>query len=83
VKTFCLLLAFSAAQELSAPEQVLLDAIADSGRSMQVGTSLDERVAPPVAIAPGPPPLLSFRYYEGKVHHRFGNTELMLDDAGH
>jgi hypothetical protein len=27
--------------------------------------------------------LLSFRYYEGKQHHRFGNSELMLDDAGH
>jgi hypothetical protein len=83
VKTLCLLLAFSGAQELSAPEQSLLDAIVDSGRSLQSTSSPDEKVAPPLAIAPGPPPLLSFRYYEGKIHHRFGNTELMLDDAGH
>jgi hypothetical protein len=34
-------------------------------------------------LAPGPPPLVSFRYYEGKLHQRFGNSELMLDDAGH
>jgi hypothetical protein len=42
-----------------------------------------ERVAPPAEIAPGQPPLLSFRYYEGQQRHRFSNTELMLDDAGH
>ena len=36
-----------------------------------------------IYIAPGAPPALSFRYYEGKLHHRFGNAELLLDDAGH
>jgi hypothetical protein len=40
-------------------------------------------VAPPAEIAPGPPPLLAFRYYEGQQRHRFSNAELMLDDAGH
>ena len=83
MKLFSILLAFSAIQALSPSEQVLVDAISDSGRSVQVAVNPDERVAPPLAITPGPPPLLSFRYYEGKVHHRFGNTELMLDDAGH
>ena len=43
----------------------------------------DERVAHSSMIAPGAPPALSFRYYEGKLHHRFGNAELLLDDAGH
>lgn len=55
----------------------LIEQIADSGRCADLGPS----AAGP--IAPGQPPLLSFRYYEGKQHHRFGNSELMLDDAGH
>ena len=55
----------------------LIQQISESGRCADIGESF----AGP--IAPGPPPLLSFRYYEGKQHHRFGNSELMLDDAGH
>lgn len=42
-----------------------------------------ERVQPALKIAPGAPPILSFRLYEGQAHHRYGNMELMLDDAGH
>ena len=61
----------------------LIQQISDSGRCANLGESPDARVAPVERIAPGPPPLLSFRYYEGKLHHRFGNSELMLDDAGH
>jgi len=57
--------------------------IAESGRCVNLGESADERVQPPAGVAPGPPPIFSFRYYEGKVHHRFGNAELLLDDAGH
>jgi hypothetical protein len=57
--------------------------ISDSGRCADLGESPRERIAAPPAIAPGPPPLLSFRFYEGKLHHRFGNADLMLDDAGH
>ena len=34
-------------------------------------------------IAPGAPPLLAFRYFEGKDRHRFGELDLVLDDAGH
>jgi hypothetical protein len=63
---------------LVTPQQV-----ADSGRCVTLAEKPDDRVAPKPMIAPGPPPLLSFRYYEGKAHHRFGNTDLMLDDAGH
>ena len=68
---------------LAAPQQQAIKQISDSGRCADVGESPDARVAPPLAVPPGPPPLLSFRYYEGKVHHRYDNSELMLDDAGH
>jgi len=57
--------------------------VAGSGQVVEIGKTPSERVAPPVQIAPGPPPLLSFRYYEAQQRHRFSNTELMLDDAGH
>lgn len=57
--------------------------VADLGRCSELGETPDSRVAPQAMIAPGQPPVLSFRYYEGKEHHRFGNSDLMLDDAGH
>lgn len=57
--------------------------IAASGQVVELSVKPSERVSPPVQIAPGQPPLLSFRYYEGQQRHRFSNTELMLDDAGH
>lgn len=68
---------------LFAAPQSLVQEIADSGRCADLAESPDQRVAPGPMIAPGPAPLISFRYYEGKLHHRFGNAELMLDDAGH
>jgi hypothetical protein len=77
----CLLAATLAAQSPS--EKDLLVRIADSGRCASVAEPPDSRVAPGMKLPPGPPPLLSFRYYEGKLHHRFSNSELMLDDAGH
>ena len=57
--------------------------VAVSGQVLEIGETPSERVAPPAQIAPGAPPLLSFRYYEAQQRHRFSNTELMLDDAGH
>ena len=57
--------------------------IAASGQVVELAVTPSERVSPTVRIAPGQPPLLSFRYYEGQQRHRFSNTELMLDDAGH
>jgi hypothetical protein len=57
--------------------------IAASGQAVELAATPSQRVAPRPEIAPGPPPLLSFRYYEGQQHHRFSNAELMLDDAGH
>lgn len=66
----------------AAPEPLIQD-IAASGRCATLGESPDQRVSPRPAVAPGPPPLISFRFYEGKQHYRFGNAGLMLDDAGH
>jgi hypothetical protein len=57
--------------------------VAASAQVLQFGVTPSERVAPPAWIAPGPPPLLSFRYYEAQQRHRYSNTELTLDDAGH
>lgn len=61
----------------------LTSQVATSGRVLQIAISDSERVAPPVQIAPGAPPLLSFRFFEGKQRHRFGDLDLVLDDAGH
>jgi len=57
--------------------------VAASGQVVEIAISPSERVAPALQIAPGAPPLLAFRYYEGQARHRFTGTELMLDDAGH
>jgi hypothetical protein len=61
----------------------MVQQVAESGRCVMLAESPDTRVTPPPTLPPGPPPLLSFRYYELKAHHRVGNSELMLDDAGH
>ncbi len=61
----------------------VLQQIADSGRVLQLSISDSQRLAPPAAIAPGAPPVLSFRFLEGKQRHRFGDLDLVIDDAGH
>jgi hypothetical protein len=65
------------------PVETSVQQIADSGRCVSLAESADSRVATMPQFAPGQPPVLSFRFYEGKSHHRFGNSELLLDDAGH
>jgi hypothetical protein len=77
------ILALFAMALLTPVEQQTIKQISDSGRCASLAESPDTRVAPGLKVPPGPPPLLSFRYYEGKLHHRYGNSELMLDDAGH
>lgn len=79
-----------AAENIAAPgttgpnsTTVLVRGIATSGRCADFSQNPDERVSPPPAVAPGLPPILSFRSYESKLRHRFENTDLMLDDAGH
>jgi hypothetical protein len=90
VKVVLLVFCIAAAPTRLAPsvtasdsEQELIKEIAESGRCTDLSQTPDARVSPPQMIVPGPPPLLSFRYYEEKRHHGFDNTDLMLDDAGH
>jgi len=56
---------------------------AASGQAVEIAVSASARLAPPALIAPGAPPILGFRLLEGKLHHRFGDLDLVLDDAGH
>ncbi|MDQ2900695.1 MAG: hypothetical protein M3Y07_12985 [Acidobacteriota bacterium] len=75
-----LLLLFAAPENQTAR---LVRMIALSGRVVEQGVSESDRVTPPPTIAPGPPPILQFRYLEGSFRHRFGDSALVLDDAGH
>ena len=61
----------------------LLLQIADSGRVATIAETPSERITRVAAIAPGQPPLISFRYFEGKDRRRFSGLDLVLDDAGH
>jgi hypothetical protein len=90
VKSGVLILSLLAGAEPLAPhvtslesEQELIKEVAASGRCADLSQDPDARVSPRSIVAPGPPPVLSFRYYEGRLHHGFENTDLMLDDAGH
>jgi hypothetical protein len=76
---FCFMLAAAPAGNL----QRLTREIAASGQVVELAALPSDRVSPSPQIAPGAPPLLAFRYYEGQQRHRFNGTELMLDDAGH
>jgi hypothetical protein len=38
-----------------------------------------QKLAAPGLVPPGAPPVL----IPGKLHHRFGDLDLVLDDAGH
>ena len=61
----------------------LIAEVARSGRVVET-VRTEERLADPrKSIAPGAPPLLSFRYFEGVDRHRFGKLDVMMDDAGH
>jgi len=60
-----------------------IDEIADSGRVIDMAEPPSERLTPPLMIAPGAPPVLSFRYFDASDRGRFGNLGLMTDDAGH
>ena len=64
-------------------EAVLLDRLARSGRLSTIGLTSSERLQPVDRLAPGDPPLLAFRYLEDRRRHRFGELDLMMDDAGH
>jgi hypothetical protein len=57
--------------------------IAASGRAVSIADSPSQRIAALPRLAPGQPPLLSFRFFEGKDRRRFSGLDLVLDDAGH
>jgi hypothetical protein len=61
----------------------VVEQIAASGQVVEIATPSSERLAPAARIAPGVPPTLGFRMIEGKLRHRFGDLDLVLDDAGH
>lgn len=52
-------------------------------RALTIGRTSSERLAPDIRLAPGDPPILRFRYLDGKRRHRFGDLNLVMDDAGH
>jgi hypothetical protein len=61
----------------------VLERILASGRVQTFGVSSSERLGPEVRLAPGDAPVLRFRYLDGKRRHRFGDLDLVMDDAGH
>ena len=83
------LLLFALPQQQTAPREVspevekLVEQIAQSGRVLAIATGAEERLETTRQIAPGDPPLLAFRYFEGEAKHRFGKLDLVMDDAGH
>jgi hypothetical protein len=74
-----LLLALLASGEV----EKLTKLVIDSGRVVEIATPPSERLASPPKIAPGAPPLVSFRLFDGRMRHRFSNLDLVMDDAGH
>ena len=64
-------------------EAQLLQDIERSGRLSLIGVSSSDRLRPIGRLAPGDPPMLAFRYLEDRRRHRFGELDLMMDDAGH
>jgi hypothetical protein len=69
---------------LASPDvERLTKQVIESGRVVEIAVPLSQRLAPPPKIAPGAPPLVSFRLFDGKMRHRFSNLDLVLDDAGH
>lgn len=65
------------------PERVLIQQVDQTGRCVTVGHTPEQRLHNLPMIAPGQPPVVSFKFYEDSKHHRFGNVDVMLDDAGH
>lgn len=61
----------------------LIGTIARSGRVLTIADSKQRLADPRREVAPGAPPLRSFRYFEGVERHRFGKLDVMMDDAGH
>jgi hypothetical protein len=80
---FLALMAPPDSSERDAQVQQLIEQIVQSGRVLEIGERRERVADPRKLIAPGAPPLLTFRYFAGADRHRFGKLDLMLDDAGH
>ena len=63
--------------------QEWIQKILESARVAEVAVPPVERMRPASKIAPGPPPVLSFRLFQGKERNRYANLDLVIDDAGH
>ena len=61
----------------------LIKQVAASGRVLEIAVPSSERLSTAPQISPGAPPLLIFRFFEGKQRHRFSDLDLVIDDAGH
>ena len=68
---------------LANQSDLLIKQVAASGRVLELAITPSQRLSSVPQIAPGAPPLLSFRFFEGKDRHRFGELDLVIDDAGH
>jgi hypothetical protein len=79
VRYFWLLLMFAA----DPPTAGIVEQVAASGQIVEIATPSSDRLLAPARIAPGVPPVLGFRTIDGKLRHRFGDLDLVLDDAGH
>jgi hypothetical protein len=78
----CLLLFFVLLLAMAQPTDTLIEEVSRSGQVVELATPVSSRLSAP-RIAPGAPPLLGFRVLEGKLRHRFGDLDLVMDDAGH
>jgi hypothetical protein len=74
-----LLLALLPPPQETRPLPELVREVDQSGRVLTLVRELDDGIR----MAPGAPPLLAFRYLEGRERGRFGGLDLVLDDAGH
>ena len=83
MKRVCLLMLVPTLFAVDEPASALIARISLSGRVLEIATSPSQRLAAPARIAPGLPPLSGFRLIEGKLRHRFGDLDLVVDDAGH
>jgi hypothetical protein len=68
---------------LANQNELLIKQVAVSGRVLELAEAPSDRIRALPLIAPGAPPLLSFRFFEGQERHRFGGLDLVIDDAGH
>ena len=68
---------------LATQSELLIKQVAASGRVLELAITPSDRLSSPPKSAPGAPPLISFRYFEGKARRRFGELDLLIDDAGH